>query len=211
MEGEPRSQCSSCGKMMILPPSIRNSSKRDTKRVKENIAREAEMKRKAMGGGDFQFGKKRSGVLLAVALLSFAGVLVISQLNDPVSSRTVVRTKEMIAEQNLGVLTIALNWFKADIGRYPTTEEGLRALISRPPGMTNWEKSYVDLIRTDPWRQPYVYESFDGTNVLFCIGRDKIRGTEDDIYSPPVTDPGRRWGAGLKEPDNQEEPQADKP
>lgn len=208
MEGKAKSLCPSCGKTMILPDRILNPDKKDRKRIKEAIAREAEMKKKALGLGGFEFGKRRSGVIFAVLALSFAGVLLITQVRQPASTTATTRTKEMIAEQNLGILTIALNWFKADIGRYPTTEEGLRALINNP-GIPNWPKSYVDLIRTDPWKQPYIYESFDDTNVLFSIGRDKIRGTADDIYPPPVTDPGRRWGAGFKEPDNPEAPQAD--
>jgi general secretion pathway protein G len=197
IEGKPKPNCPSCGKMMMMPKRLLRPDRKDIKRIKETIARDAARKKKELGLGEVGFVNRRSGILIAIALLSVAGILLVGQSKKPINTSGKVRTQGMIAEDNLGVLTIALNRFKEDIGRYPTTEETLRALINNP-GITNWEKSYVDLIRNDPWKQPYIYESVHETNILLCIGRDKRRGTEDDIYAPPVTDHGRQWGALYK-------------
>ncbi len=75
--------------------------------------------------------------------------------------------------------------YKLHIGRYPSTAEGLKALLSAPSGKTvKWKGPYVDSLPDDPWGKPYQYRfpgaknrnSFD----LFSYGPD---GTEsgDDI------------------------------
>ncbi len=189
IEGDPKPQCPSCGKTMMLPDRLLRSDKKEARRKREAIARDAELKKKAMGLGEFKVGGKPSGVIFAVALLSFAGILLISRAKAP-SKATGIRTREDKALQDLGVLSIALNRFRSDCGRYPTTEEGLKALIVNP-GITNWPKSYVNLIRPDPWRQHYFYASSNETYALFSAGPDKTLYTEDDVYPPLTMNPER--------------------
>jgi len=80
----------------------------------------------------------------------------------------------------------ALNMFEVDCGRYPTTEEGLQALIEQPPGVEGWKQPYIEgKVPSDPWGNPYLYrcpglhnhEEFD----LFSYGPDGKPGTADDI------------------------------
>lgn len=170
----------------MIPDRLLHPDKQDKKRAREAIAREAELKRKSMGVGDIKFGGKPSGIIFAVAALAFAGILLLSKAKPP--EQPGLRTREMIAEQDLGVLSIALDRFKKDCGRYPTTTEGLFALINNP-GIPNWPKSYVNLIRPDPWRQRYIYRSTNETYVLLSSGPDKIENTADDILPPILTDP----------------------
>jgi general secretion pathway protein G len=81
-------------------------------------------------------------------------------------------------------LKTALDVFETDNGRYPTTSEGLSALVSCPPGLTTWQGPYAVLIPNDKWGHPYVYRcpglanpsSFD----LLSAGPDGILGTPDD-------------------------------
>ena len=55
----------------------------------------------------------------------------------------------------------ALDLFYLDTGRYPTTSEGLKALVQRPAGIGIWNGPYVkgDRIPPDPWGNPYLYRS----------------------------------------------------
>jgi general secretion pathway protein G len=55
----------------------------------------------------------------------------------------------------------ALNLFYLDAGRYPTTSEGLAALVKPAPGLTAWNGPYLNggTVPNDPWGKPYVYRS----------------------------------------------------
>ena len=196
IDGEPKSQCPKCHKAMLLPGRIRHGDKKDTKRIREAIVRDAERKKKALGLNEFSFGSKRSRIFFAVAMLSFAGILLLSRAKPPAGNTAGLRTREDTASRDLQTLRIALNMFREDCGRYPTTEEGLWALIVNP-GITNWPKPYVNLIRPDPWRQVYLYASSNDTFSLFSSGPDKLANTDDDIY--PGMDSGRPIETGTEE------------
>jgi len=88
-------------------------------------------------------------------------------------------------------LSIALDLYELDNGRYPTTEQGLRGLIKEPttaPVPSNWRGSYLKKKKTprDPWSSEYVYvcpgihntEGYD----LSSYGADKI-ASDDDIVN----------------------------
>ncbi len=72
------------------------------------------------------------------------------------------------------------------MGEYPTSEEGLKALLSPPGGKAaTWKGPYLEAPSIDPWKQPYVYR-FPGTHNkdgydLFSKGADQIADTLDDI------------------------------
>jgi type II secretion system protein G len=64
------------------------------------------------------------------------------------------------AQADIAAFSMALKMFDDDCGRYPTTDEGLAALITRPPDVPSgkWKKYLdADRIPTDPWDHPYVY------------------------------------------------------
>lgn len=85
----------------------------------------------------------------------------------------------------------ALDNFRSLCGRYPTTEEGLAALVTRPAGIpeAKWERQLgkVDEVLRDPWGHPYLYgcpgvhhpDSYD----LYSAGHDGRPDTDDDIDS----------------------------
>jgi len=90
--------------------------------------------------------------------------------------------KEVKAEKEVSVLYVALKNFKKEIGRYPTEEEGLKALVLNP-GIIYWTHEFVSLVRPDPWMQNYEYSLDEYTNiVLFSKGKDRTTDTDDDIY-----------------------------
>jgi general secretion pathway protein G len=54
----------------------------------------------------------------------------------------------------------ALQQFRVDVGRYPSTEQGLQALLSKPANLSKWDGPYLEkTLPADPWGQPYVYVS----------------------------------------------------
>ncbi len=83
----------------------------------------------------------------------------------------------------------ALRTYKIIAGRYPTTEQGLKALVERstfPPVPKDWEK-VVNNVPTDPWRHEYQYRLVqDGPGAQFelrSLGPDGVDGTKDDFSS----------------------------
>ncbi len=83
-------------------------------------------------------------------------------------------------------LSTALDVFELEMGRYPTTGEGLAALRTAPPGATRWKGPYLKKkVPLDPWEKPYVYRSPGQHNRedydLFSYGPDGVEGGGDDI------------------------------
>jgi len=77
----------------------------------------------------------------------------------------------------------ALFGFLNDMGRYPTTEEGLRALIEPPEsadGLQPRKSSYLlnENLLLDPWKNQYQYELTDGNYSIFTLGADGLPGGE---------------------------------
>lgn len=79
--------------------------------------------------------------------------------------------------ENLGT---ALDTFRLDVGRYPTTQEGLAALNQRPPAIDRWDGPYLKkTVPADPWGRPYFYRS-PGENGrpydIYTLGADGAPG-----------------------------------
>src|SRR5689334_15549261 len=87
------------------------------------------------------------------------------------------------AIRDLELYDAALHRFKFDCERYPTSEEGLAALIHEPAFRKGWKGPYVKAIVTDPWGRPYMYRrpgvhnpgGFD----LASLGPDGIESNDD--------------------------------
>jgi general secretion pathway protein G len=77
----------------------------------------------------------------------------------------------------------ALDTFRLDVGRYPTSQEGLEALRSRPSGLERWDGPYLRKeIPRDPWGNPYVYRSPGEQEPyeLLSNGADGVAGGSGD-------------------------------
>lgn len=77
----------------------------------------------------------------------------------------------------------AIDQFRLDVGRYPTTEEGLAALITRPANMTKWDGPYLSKnVPLDPWGNSYVYKSpgDHGDYDLLSYGKDGQPGGDGE-------------------------------
>lgn len=86
------------------------------------------------------------------------------------------------ARTDVNNLTQALRLYRLDNQRYPTSEQGLQALVARPtsaPVPTNW-KTYIDKLPNDPWGQPYNYlnPGLKGEIDVMSFGADGQPGGE---------------------------------
>jgi general secretion pathway protein G len=112
-------------------------------------------------------------VFIIGLLATIVSVNVIGQTDNARITKAKVDLKEI--EQGLHL-------YKLDNGIYPTTDQGLAALVRKPSGGPQPRKynpeAYIGKIPEDPWGNPYVYLS-DGQNfVLKCLGGDGEQGGE---------------------------------
>lgn len=83
------------------------------------------------------------------------------------------------ARAQIDGLEKALDQYRLDVGRYPSTEQGLNALMVQPGGVSKWLGPYLKkVIPPDPWGRPYIYKSpgEHGEIDLFSYGRDGSQG-----------------------------------
>jgi len=94
------------------------------------------------------------------------------------------RANSEIAKAKIEQLGGQLELFKLDVGRYPTTQEGLGALLSAPAGVANWNGPYVKdaKLLKDPWTRDFVYRSpaEKGGYDLLSLGADGREGGEGE-------------------------------
>jgi general secretion pathway protein G len=111
-------------------------------------------------------------VLLIIGLLT--GIVAPRFMNE------VARSEATTAKAQIDALDKALQAFRIDVGRYPTSSEGLQALVAPPAGETRWRGPYLkDAVPPDPWGSPYQYrypsekgKDFD----LLSLGHDRAPG-----------------------------------
>jgi len=166
---------------MIIPGSLKGGARRK----KRSLDHEARRRRSEAPGlvlPDFLVKRKPSHVLFFLALLAIIGGLLVGK-----SRRTfqapIDRSRTAVALRELSALRVAIELFHDDCGRYPTSEEGLLALIN-DPGIPSWNGPYVTMIRPDPWRRRYRYTVADGQARLLSRGLDGLEGTADDVLPP---------------------------
>jgi general secretion pathway protein G len=92
------------------------------------------------------------------------------------------QAKAKAAKIEIDQIGQTLDLFKLENGRYPTTQEGLQALVTAPPGMTTWAGPYwkKSTVPKDPWGHEYKYQS-PGTHGAYDIisyGADGVEGGE---------------------------------
>lgn len=98
-------------------------------------------------------------------LLEFLVVLVILGLLiglvAPAAIRTLGSAKEKIAHQSIERIGTVLDMYKLDVGSFPSSDQGLAALLVKPTDAANWAGPYTKgtTVPTDPWGRPYVYRS----------------------------------------------------
>lgn len=104
-------------------------------------------------------------VVILGLLIGLVGPALLHQLGS---------AKEKIAHQSIERLATVLDIYKLDVGAYPTTEQGLAALLKRPTGVAHWNGPYLNGTKPpeDPWGHPFVYRN-----------PSERAGHEYDLYS----------------------------
>jgi general secretion pathway protein G len=85
------------------------------------------------------------------------------------------KSETKAARAQLDALEKALDQYRLDVGRYPSTEQGLAVLVERPAGLVRWSGPYLKkTVPLDPWGHPYVYKSpgDHGEFDLLSYGKD---------------------------------------
>ncbi len=116
-------------------------------------------------------------------------VLIIGILMAVVVPRMVGQTKKArvkSAKASIGGIGTALAAFEVQAGRFPTTQEGITALLKKPGDLTDdeWDGPYLKEFPKDPWGQEFIYASPGTINAdydLISKGPDKQENTTDDV------------------------------
>lgn len=118
---------------------------------------------------------------LMVVLLILA---LIASIAAPQVTKHLRKAKVETAKIQVDALGAAVDSFNLDMGRFPTTEESLKALVEKPSGLDAWDGPYIKKKESliDPWGEPYQYRH-PGTGKeydIYSLGSDKKDGGEGD-------------------------------
>ena len=120
-------------------------------------------------------------LLLVVIIIGVLAAMVIPRLSGR-SEEARIGVAQVDVDVNIAT---ALKLYELDNGVFPTTDEGLGALLTQPASAKNWKGPYLEKQPIDPWNNSYQYKS-PGTHRtdydLYCFGRDGVE-SDDDIVN----------------------------
>ncbi len=130
------------------------------------------------------FRKRTAGftlieVMIVVVILGILAAVIVPKILDRPDQAKIVAAKADIA-----VLMQQLKLYRVDNGAYPSTDQGLTALVVKPtspPLPTNWKTGgYLERLPNDPWGHPYVYlyPGLHGEIDVYSLGADGQPGGE---------------------------------
>ncbi|WP_217430522.1 type II secretion system major pseudopilin GspG [Parasulfitobacter algicola] len=126
-----------------------------------------------------KMGRKAGATILEV-LIVLSIIALIAAVVGPRLVGYLGRAKTETAELQVKNLAEAVQLFYIDMGRYPTTSEGLGVLVHSPAGEAAWQGPYMptEEALVDPWGRDYLYEepSGQGSFKIQSQGRDGTRG-----------------------------------
>lgn len=120
----------------------------------------------------------QSGFTLVELLVVLAILSLLVMVATPQVLKYLGKAKSDTARIEMKSMSTALDLFLLDVGRYPTQQEGLPALVANPGGLQSWHGPYLKatVVPNDPWGRPYQYR-FPGQNGdydLYTLGADNI-------------------------------------
>lgn len=133
---------------------------------------------------------RESGFTILELIVALGIIAIIMGLVAPNAMKEMGKSKTKSARIQIEQLAGALDMYKLDVGRYPSTAQGLQALLEQPNDEKRWNGSYIkkNNVPKDPWGQEYHYVSpgEHGKFDLYSLGEDKEKGgegTDQDVTS----------------------------
>ena len=135
-------------------------------------------------GGQNQSAFTLVELMIVVIIITALAAMVVPRLNGRSEDARIA-----VAEADINSnIAMALKLYETDNGTYPTTEQGLTALMVRPvsdPVPSNWKGPYLERKFLDPWKRLYQYKSPGAHNSsgydLYSLGKDGVEGMADDV------------------------------
>ena len=131
--------------------------------------------RRRKGEGGFTLVELLVVLVILVLLASIIGPRVIGYLGS---------SRAKTAHVQIESLVTAMELFHIDVGRYPSTTEGLAALVKSPGNIPGWNGPYLSKgdVPQDPWGRPYVYQAGQngGSFQIKTLGADGKEGGADE-------------------------------
>ncbi|AEF99349.1 general secretion pathway protein G [Methylomonas methanica MC09] len=119
-------------------------------------------------------------VMIVVVILGILASIVVPKIMGRPDEARATRTL-----QDIRAIGAALDLYRLDNFSYPTTEQGLEALVTKPAGLApgaHWKQGgYLDQVPTDAWGKPYMYlkPGVHGEYDLYSFGADGVEGGEE--------------------------------
>ena len=144
--------------------------------------------RPASAGAHLRAREHQAGFTLIEMLVVLVIIGLVMGLVGPRVLNYLSEARVKAARLQIASFSNSLDLFYLDIGRYPSTQEGLAALVRRPPGVDIWNGPYLKgtAVPADPWRNNFVYAS-PGAHGAYDLmsygsdGRDGGTGSAADI------------------------------
>jgi general secretion pathway protein G len=116
-------------------------------------------------------------IMVVVVILGVLGALIVPNVLPKVD-----QAKYDAAKADIAQIQTALGLYKLDNGKYPSTDQGLNALVEKPTGFPepkNWgPEPYLPKTPVDPWDSPYYYFSEGNQIEVYTYGADGVEGGE---------------------------------
>jgi len=116
-------------------------------------------------------------IMVVVVILGILAALIAPQVISRIDDAQVTKVK-----QDIRAIDSALKLYRLDRFKYPSTDEGLTALVTAPSDSTlPWPPGgYLDRLPKDPWNRPYIYAQpgRQGDFDVYTLGRDGVQGGE---------------------------------